>query len=276
MVNRCSVLTILGVSVAGFALAALQLPQTFSTTPSPGFGAQLNPVSVAPVKGGSGAALYPDGTEIAHEMTAQGVMVERTNAGQSYSYMSVDQAGNPARWDKCKPITYRINARGMSKGIRLAIPEAMKQVSKASGLKLVKGKPIRVIPYSSPKWFDDLWRSGSNVVVIAVGTPKQVPILRGAAGYAGAVWQQMPKGMKIRVGGVVLNKQAKLGAGFDKGAFINSYGQLLLHELGHAMNLGHVLDEKQIMFPAMLHVMPDSYQSGDRAGFRGMFSLPCF
>jgi hypothetical protein len=276
--NPRALTTLAGAAGVALALTLLQIPtntQPSIATPAASAAVQKQE---QPVRGGSASAFLVDGTEIAYDIDVRGVMVERTSRNKAFSYMTRDFNGKPARWDKCKPITYMVNTRGMPKEIRQAIPEAIRKVSQASGLKFRKGKNTRVIPYSKPGWESSLWNRGGGVIVIAAGTPRQVPVFAGVgvAGFGGNFWQGNPKGFEVKVGGVVVNSTAKLNPGFSGGDSSNSYGQLLLHELGHVMNLGHTTNEKQVMHPGMLHVMPKDYAGGDRAGFRGMRSLPCF
>ena len=50
--------------------------------------------------------------------------------------------------------------------------------------------------------------------------------------------------------------------------------QLYLHELGHALGLGHVKDRRQAMYPST--TASQKYGAGDRNGLRQLASAPCF
>lgn len=49
-------------------------------------------------------------------------------------------------------------------------------------------------------------------------------------------------------------------------------GNLLMHEVGHALGLGHVDDRSQIMYPFASSRTPVSLAKGDRAGLRYLYS----
>jgi hypothetical protein len=41
---------------------------------------------------------------------------------------------------------------------------------------------------------------------------------------------------------------------------------LLMHELGHAVGLGHTLDPHEVMFPVISEASPGTWGSGDLVG----------
>lgn len=98
-----------------------------------------------------------------------------------------------------------------------------------------------------------------------------------AAGQGGAQWYsaQDSKGRPasmITEGYVVLNATMTLSGGFGTGpeyGWTGTRGQLLMHELGHAVGLDHptIKDKVQIMSPTMSS-MPAVWGAGDRNGLR--------
>lgn len=48
-------------------------------------------------------------------------------------------------------------------------------------------------------------------------------------------------------------------------------GQLLLHEISHALGLGHVDDNRQLMYPVASRHSPTTLSSGDRAGLQYLY-----
>jgi hypothetical protein len=78
----------------------------------------------------------------------------------------------------------------------------------------------------------------------------------------------MPDTKKVYVTGAVVidpsntsNLLASYGAG-------TSLGELLLHELGHVVGLGHTSDRAQVMFPDILPLGTAAYGAGDLTGLR--------
>lgn len=274
-----------GVAAAVLAVSALHLSSSPSSAPSAATAtvpATTAPIGAlySPTTGASGAAFLADGTELNHSINAQGVMSQKSKRNtKGYSYLSNGPDGKPARWNACKTVTYSLNTRGMSKNMKRTIPKVLKKVSQASGIKFRKGAPTRIVPFASPQWSDSLWNRNSGVLVIAAASAKQFPMFANSlvSGYGGNRWQGAIGGAaEIRVGGVLLNRKSRLDKGFSKGPVGYNVGQVLLHEIGHAMNLGHAADEEQVMFPIMSAATPNSYAAGDLAGFRGLSSKPCF
>ena len=95
-----------------------------------------------------------------------------------------------------------------------------------------------------------------------------------AIGWGGACSRLLMGATTSRVlsGGIVLlNADMKADLGFVHGF---SHGSVLLHELGHVMNLHHVADEREIMCPGAPAVRtPLDFGLGDSCGLRELSSL---
>ena len=84
---------------------------------------------------------------------------------------------------------------------------------------------------------------------------------------AGALGQQVLAG-----GSIVLNADMDCELGFLPGP---SHGNVLLHELGHVMNLGHVDDAREIMRPQGFALQQSlDYGPGDTLGFHALRGTP--
>ena len=89
-----------------------------------------------------------------------------------------------------------------------------------------------------------------------------------AVGVGGPVAYERGNGQhEILGGGVVLRAGEDLANVFGPGA---NEGNVLLHELGHAMGLDHVDFPGQQMNPSLNETGPDGYAPGDRAGLQDL------
>jgi hypothetical protein len=79
---------------------------------------------------------------------------------------------------------------------------------------------------------------------------------------------QLGKGGPLVTGGVVVAGTVVLNAAqpVAPGAGPGSWGSVILHELGHAVNLDHVDDPDELMFPTLLPERAASWGSGDLNG----------
>ncbi len=194
-------------------------------------------------------------------------------------------ATNPiARWNPCDgPIGWRINASQASAGALVDTRAALAKISAASGLRFAYRGTTTIIP-GAPK--AKAYPRDTQLVVAWVkpGQSKHftVAVARSAAGIGGPQWQEgFVDGRKQRVA-KILEGEALLDAtkvftpGFGLGPVYGSQGtrgQLLMHELGHAVGLQHPagLDTSQIMYPRMGRKL-GVYGAGDLNGLAAVGS----
>jgi hypothetical protein len=173
-----------------------------------------------------------------------------------------------ARWDPCRVIGYRVNARQARPGALRDVKGALRRVHQATGLRFAYRGTTRLVPQS---WEDSYPRD--TQLVIAWARPGQSLVLgrsTGAMGVGGAAWQlgyRDARGTtvsRIVRGYVVIDasQQSRTPAGFGRG---KTRGELLMHESAHAMGLSHVEDRRQLMHPFMQET-PARWGRGDLAG----------
>ena len=188
------------------------------------------------------------------------VTVDRGSAS-SYALHS-NSNGTVTRWNPCAgPISVRVNAPADAQADVLA---ALTSVEAATGLDLAYAGATDFVPTSTnagtqpadlviawaSRAASDIW-SGSEV---GVGGWRS----RGTSSDGGATWT-----WSITSGFVIVDPAAAVAPGFGRGA---TRGALLLHELAHALGLGHVSDPLQVMNPSLLSTSYGSYGTGDLAG----------
>jgi hypothetical protein len=189
------------------------------------------------------------------------------SAGWSPSYL--DSTGQPARWDPCRPIHYVVQTQWMPPGGRADLKAALVRLSKASGVVFADDGDTDELPSQSRAAYQP-HRYGKRWAPLLVGwvppDRTDLGLGRGVAGVTVAVAIPNGRSGSIVTGQVVLDAEHRLPAGFGPGA---TQGEVLLHELAHAVGLGHVLDPTQVMYPQTTN-SESQYGAGDRAGLAAL------
>ncbi|NYD42768.1 hypothetical protein [Nocardioides panaciterrulae] len=169
------------------------------------------------------------------------------------------------RWNPCDAISYRVNLTGAPKHARAQVERAFAAVHAATGLTFVYDGATTAIPYRTDHRGSQ--RSGAELT-LAFATARQV---RGLAGNTiGRGGWLSGSGGEIQEGAVVLDRRAHLRSGFGEGA---TWGGLLLHEIGHAMNLDHTRARNEVMHAGLGSHSPGHYQAGDLTGLARMGAM---
>jgi hypothetical protein len=182
-----------------------------------------------------------------------------------FSFFQVED-GTPVRWDACAPVHYVVNAAHAEPGAEADVAESMNRISAATGLDFVYDGPTTEVPTS--QWYAKSWSGRAYAPLVVAwaepGTTDMLPSARESGwGVANAA---VINGEKRFVTGAVVLNAAQNGIyepGFGGGA---TRGALLMHEIGHAVGLGHSAAPGQVMYGTIDSATPDQYASGDLAG----------
>lgn len=157
------------------------------------------------------------------------------------------------RWNPCQKIGFRVNLNQAPAGALKDVKGALARISQATGLKFAYRGRTSGIPQSGA----NSWYPADTQIVVAWVRKSQTSMFSSyptAAAVGGAISSggyQEGDGTtvsKILRGAVVIDKTMRFKGGFGTGY---TRGDILLHELGHTMGLGHVGATKQIMFGRM-------------------------
>lgn len=187
-----------------------------------------------------------------------------TAAGSSYTFETLLQ-GRPVRWDPCTAIHWRYRTTGQVAGGFTQVVKAVARISSATGTTWVYDGAVGTVPTSG--WLPKT-SATRPPVLIGWTTAAHSDLLRGQpAGVLGVTrtaWFGVTRGgittAAIRGAVVALNQTPRLPL---SGAV--SWYTVILHELSHAMGLGHASSARQLMYPVIQPGLRD-LQAGDLAG----------
>ncbi len=195
--------------------------------------------------------------------------------GASYAVTWLGAGGAPVRWNPCRPIRWVANLAGASPDAVDDVAAAFVRLSAASGLTFdYRGTTDEVPSVERPgvqaRYGDD-WAP----LLVASAPLKGTPLGAGLGTGAETVGVATPlaitepgKPTAIVSAQVVLEAGRPLVAGFGSS---ESRGSIVLHELAHALGLGHVPDPTQVMSSGGASgAGPGELQAGDLAGLAAL------
>jgi hypothetical protein len=165
--------------------------------------------------------------------------------------------GAPIRWNPCAPIHYLVNMGGYSDSFRPVIAEAVERLEAATGLLLLPVGDTTYMPTSTNG--SQLLTVGGELV-IALGDELQSDLVPGSIiGLTGIRFFSTT----IVKASVVID-MSNVGSNPTWNGV--GVGPVLMHELGHAVGLNHVLDSSQLMNGSASPGGPTTYGAGDLTG----------
>lgn len=177
---------------------------------------------------------------------AQAVTLSNGSTLPSSAFSMVDSHGRPARWDPCAPAYWKLYKRGLPKGAYRAIVYAFRQIKAATGISFTYAGAATAAEMAAPP-----------ARTIVVGFSSTMPTTRAGvtrSSFAGGVNDSL----------VILNAQVKINRKVVRrpGARFPEMVPVLLHELGHAVGIGHAHSTREVMNTYVLPLY--KYQSADR------------
>lgn len=178
------------------------------------------------------------------------------------------------RWNGCQVITYKVNLASVPTRYRTTFLNethtAFRVLAARTGMRFTYRGQTSEVPRTT--------NAGklSAEIVVAYTTPSRTnyPLSGRTAGYGGsrAMWWGYSSGGRTQYQGAITRGFVVIDTpdalryfkpGFGTG---QRRGNLLMHELGHAMGLAHVSDRRQLMYPSISSRTPNGYYYGDRYG----------
>lgn len=178
------------------------------------------------------------------------------------------------RWNPCAPIHYQVNATAADdpSGAIRDVQTAIDRVAAATGLSFVFDGSTSLVPTKS--WLDagNPAGAGSARLIVAWASPGtgvgDSDLFGADADGEGGWWESGTSAdgvrwvWQIERGFVVIDPAGvrDYAPGFGVG---QTRGDLLMHELGHAVGLGHAADPREVMFPVITSSSTATWGSGD-------------
>ena len=176
----------------------------------------------------------------------------RTAGSESeYSFLAFDpQSQEPVKYDPCTPLRYVVDRRLAPKGALADLDAGIAIFEEEMGVDFVfegfTDEPAdadRAI-YQPKRYGKRRW---APILIAWVPAEELLQPDDQAVGAAGSASVENADGQLVYVTGMVtFNAEARLLPGYEFG---DSWGDVVLHELGHLVGLAHVDDYRQVMYP---------------------------
>lgn len=196
-------------------------------------------------------------------------VLQPASSTQGWGPSWLDDRGRPGRWDPCSPVGYVVNPAFAPQTARADLAEALRRIAAVTGLRFVDEgdtdeQPSRGRAAYQPDRYGERW--APLLVSWARAGSSDVGVGGGAKGVALTVAVPGQAGPSILTGQVVLDADQRLASGFGPGS---TEGEVLLHELAHAVGLGHVDNPTQVMYYRTTN-SESEFGAGDRAGLAAL------
>lgn len=166
------------------------------------------------------------------------------------------------RFNPCQAITWKFNQNGGYASSLADLQGAFDRISKVSGLTFTYAGPTSVVP--RPGSYDR-----TTTITVGFTTPAEVASLGGStAGQGGGAWTTHDGYAEMVRATLVLDSTERLRTGFTRSGAA-TWGQVMEHEIGHTLGLGHAAGRRQLMY-GVASSRNHRLGAGDRAGLRSV------
>lgn len=166
------------------------------------------------------------------------------------------------RYNPCQPIIWRFNQNGGYSSSLNDLKVAFHRLSQATGMTFTYGGTTSVTP--RPGNYDS-----RATITVGFNTPSQVGSLSGSvAGQGGGGWATHDGYAEMVHGTLTLDRTERLPAGFTSSGGA-TWGQIMEHEIGHTLGLGHASGSNQLMY-GVASSPNHRFGAGDLSGLRAV------
>lgn len=194
------------------------------------------------------------------ELVRPNVRLQEPTQGGAYSFM-LEVDGDPVQWSSERPVKYLVRQAAAPPNGMSIVLHCLQRVADATGLAFEFGGTVTGVPSSDDgdavfiAWsYDAEFREHARAADLS----------GEAIGFGGPRFRIDSNGQPVMVAGVaVLNTEMAYEQTIGSG---RTHGAVLLHELGHVMNLGHVSESGEVMYPYSSDSSVADWGPGDRLG----------
>lgn len=193
-------------------------------------------------------------------------------AKSRYEFQALRSDGTPVRWNGCAPITWTYwDEPSRPTGLD-AVQKSLQMIADVSGFSFSYVPPGNT---PEPTWSTIGDPNAPPIpaqLQVLFGDTRNLPSLTGTTWGETALYWSEGRG-EIEVAYVVVRPEVNYGkADFGR----EGMGLVILHELMHAMGLGHVASPAELMYPDLGSMTATGLAAGDKFGlYRVSAAQPC-